>query len=120
MSLIDGFLSLGRGINTVRDKPQEDGAIEPFLPELELSMSDEELIELKREWEKQWQPYSKAIAKIQDDNESYWLGQQYNASNEGRPLVDNLIFESLETFLPIATRPKADPIVESDNTERNT
>jgi len=113
MSLLDGFFSLSSSVNAVKEKDQTDGPIGSFLPELDIDMGDEELIDLKRGWVKQWEPYAKAIDKIQTDNENYWLGQQYNASNEGRPLVDNLIFESLETFLPIATRPKADPTVES-------
>lgn len=79
-------------------------------------MSDEELLELSKEWKSQWEPFEKELAKSQNDNETYWLGRQYEGTSkasDGHALVDNLIFESLETFLPIATRPKADPVVNS-------
>lgn len=113
MGLTDGYLSLSANENKVSDTDGSD-AISDLLPELELSMSDQELLDLKRDWEKKWSKYAGTIKQVQDQNEQYWLGEQFGKS-EGP--VDNLIFESLETFLPIATRPKADPLVESDNTE---
>lgn len=114
MSLIDGFLSLRKNLNKV-EMEGVDG--EELLPELTLDMSDEELIELKRDWIKRWEPYKGPVEKMQKDNEEYWLGRQFTEAKGDRPLVDNLIFESLETFLPIATRPKADPLVDSDESE---
>jgi len=115
MSLLDAFYSLAQFTNKVSDS--DESIVSDLLPELELSMDDTELIELKRNWLKQWEPYKKEIEKKQIDNENYWIGQQFAIGKDTRPLVDNLIFESLETFLPIATRSKADPVVESDNTE---
>jgi hypothetical protein len=114
--LSDGFYSLGSHTNKVEEIDQEEGVVSELLPELELSMTDDELIDLKKDWMKQWKPYEMEIYKKQKDNEEYWLGNHFSSSKDKRPLKDNLIFESLETFLPIATRPKADPIVESDNT----
>lgn len=113
-TLQEGYYSLGRDLNKVAEPSTTEY---PLLPELELSMDDDELISLKKDWIKQWEPYAKEIEKKQKDNELYWLGKHFTVSQEKRPLVDNLIFESLETFLPIATRPKADPVVESNNTE---
>jgi len=120
--LLAGYLSLGKDINKTDNNYEvenQEGVISTLTDELELSMTDEELIDLKKDWEKAWSPIQQALAKSQDDNENYWLGKQYEAStpNEGHALVDNLIFESLETFLPLATRPKADPVVTGDNTE---
>lgn len=114
MSLTDGYETLSNNINKV-DELDDQGQV--LLPELELSMSDEELITLEQIWMREWEPYQKRIESKQQDNESYWMGNHYNPGGEKKPLVDNLIFEALETFLPIATRPKADPQVESDNTE---
>jgi len=115
MGLLDGFFSLANDLNKVHgtdEIPESD-----LLPELTLDMSDAELIELKRDWTKNWMQFQPTIEKMQTENEQYWLGQQFSSSKDARPMVDNLIFESLETFLPIATRPKADPLVESDNSE---
>jgi hypothetical protein len=118
-SLISGYLSLSRDVNKTKtgyQDEQSEGAIGELTPELELSMDDDELLELAKEWKSAWQPYQTELAKSQNDNETYWLGTQYagtSKASEGHALVDNLIFESLETFLPIATRPKADPVVNS-------
>ena len=120
-SLISGYLSLSQDVNKTKNGvPLEtsEGAVGALTPELELSMKDDVLIELAKEWKSQWSPFEKELAKSQDDNETYWLGRQYEGTSkatDGHALVDNLIFESLETFLPIATRPKADPVVDSEN-----
>lgn len=115
MSLLSGFFSLNDDVN----KSTTTGNISEtnLLPELTLSMSDADLIELKRDWTKQWAVFEPTILAMQTENEKYWLGQHTNPSKEGKSTVDNLIFESLETFLPIATRPKAEPLVESDSSE---
>lgn len=121
-SLIDGYLSLAKDINKAAPgfaSETTEGSIGTLTPELELSMSDDELITLSKDWKAAWKPYQDELAKSQNDNETYWLGKQYEGdtkAKEDHPLVDNLIFESLETFLPIATRPTADPVVTADET----
>lgn len=117
MGLLDGFYSLASRTNKVTQDDTAEGVISDLLPELTLSLGDEELLALKRDWTKQWEPYAKEIEVLQKQNEDYWLGKQFNFGDGKKPVVDNLIFESLETFLPIATRPRPDPIVESDNSE---
>ena len=114
MGLLDGYFSLLQDINKVDNTNTEEP--NTLLPELTLSMSDEELLNLKNDWTKEWEKYEPIIKKYQEKNEQYWLGNQLKEGTESST-VDNLIFESLETFLPIATRPKAEPLVESDNTE---
>lgn len=117
MSLLDGFYSLGKKVNKVDESSAREGVVSDLLPELKLEMEDDELINLKKSWIKRWEPYQKEIYELQKSNEDYWLGKQFCEGDPKHPLQDNLIFESLETFLPIATRAKADPLVESDNTE---
>lgn len=114
MSLLDGFYGLNKDVNKV-DESTDASSVGDLLPELTLEMDDSELVSLAREWTKRWQLYEPAIKEMQDRNEKYWLGQQALDESE-RSTVDNLVFEALETFLPIATRPKAEPLVESDNT----
>ena len=46
----------------------------------------------------------------------YWLGKQYGYSDLDKGLVDNVIFQSLETYLPIASRQIPTPVVTTDNT----
>ena len=114
MSILDGFRSLMSNTNTVSSDESLDT---DQIPELTLEMSDGEIIKVTEEWEKRWQDYEPTIRAIQDANELYWLGEQYQEDGDKTKLVDNLIFESLETFLPIATRPKPDPMVEGGRDE---
>lgn len=114
MSLLDGFLSLGKDINKTRPDEDKEGANE-LLPELELSMSDEELLKLTKLWNNKWEKYNSKIKKRQDRNTKYWKGEQYAYSND-EP-VDNIMFESLETFLPQITRKNPEPLISTDNTE---
>ena len=113
--LLSGFYSLFRDENKVSDEAVDPNQV--LLPELELSMDDDELIALKRLWMQKWEPYGNEVAKKQDEAENYWLGIQFQDTASKRPLIDNLTFEALETFLPIATRPRPEPLVEADNTE---
>lgn len=114
MSLLDGFLSLGQGVNKLKtqDDDQKEGPLLPSLSELELSMKDDELIALKVKWEQNWQKMNADLSKIQEQNEAYWLGKHWDKGNYSeRPVMDNLIFESIETLLPIASRQNPEPIV---------
>jgi hypothetical protein len=117
MSLSSGYNTLSNNTNKVNNSDSSEGTISELVPELTLEMKDEDLIKLSKDWLKSWEPYKATIEQSQKENEEYWTGKQFGDKDEKRPLVDNLIFESLETFLPIATRPKADPLVESQDEE---
>lgn len=120
--LTAGYKSLSADINKydgVSAKPEEQG-LGAKVPELSLSMPDDEIVKLTRQWEAEYFGYSKEIAKIQDDCLKYWLGRHYDMvefRDGKRPLVDNLIFEALETFLPEATKKNPEPVVTSDATQ---
>lgn len=88
----------------------------------ESSMSEVDVIELTSDWKKVYTTYYKDIEQTQDAAYSYWLGKQTGSDNvinsmEGAAIVDNRIFNALETFLPIATRANPEPLVMSDNSE---
>ena len=120
MGILDGFLSLGRGINILKREGQEkeEGAQEPFEKEADLTLKDEDLLELKKKWEEKWDLYVPEIIKRQKECENYWLGKQFSVAeiNAGRPMMDNAIFEGLETFLPVANRRNPEPQVLADDT----
>lgn len=115
--LTSGYTSLSNNVNKVGETASSQGSVSELIPELTLDMEDDELLKLSRDWIKSWQQYKVKIEQSQKENEEYWMGKQFGDKDEKRHLVDNLIFESLETFLPIATRPKADPLVESQDQE---
>lgn len=116
--LIEGYASLGADINkvsgTVRDETKQ-GVVSEKLPELTLEMSNEELGNLTEKWEKSWNTSEVKTQweKCGDENQKYWEGKQFEGPRvDGeRAMVDNLIFESLETYLPQATRRNPDPLV---------
>lgn len=116
MGILDGFFSLSKNINRtseIETNETMEGVVSTLAPELELDISDDELIKLKNQWEADWIPYSKVLRVVQDRNENYWLGKQFGSDDKSNA-VDNLIFEAQETFLPLATRQKAEPVVESN------
>ena len=124
--LADGFYSLSDDVNKVRNglpSEQQEGVVSDLLDELRLDMDDDELLALKKKWETTWEPYEKDILVLQSENEKYWIGQQHPGLQyrpTERPLTDNLIFESLETFLPLATKNNPEPVVEGDGTDEGT
>lgn len=121
MSILDGFFSLASGTNKAKQADTletTEGAVSTLTPELTLEISDEELIILKKKWIEDWTPYAAEIAKSQEDNEDYWRGKQFPGvmyNGKDRPLQDNVIFESLETFLPNVTRQNPEPMVTGED-----
>lgn len=123
-----GFYSLGADINKAKGRDQTpdttEGAVSEYLPELSLGMKNEDLIKLTTKWEKSWNDSTVRgnWVKQRDDNENYWKGKQYNkievsTGDNSRPLVDNQIFQSVETYLPAATRQNPEPLVALRATE---
>jgi hypothetical protein len=121
-----GYASLAEDTNKAKGEttPEtKEGVASEKLPELTLEMPDEDIIKLTKKWEKVWDT-SPAKAKWTtqiDENEKYWLGEQFETLRTGknRAMVDNLIFESVETYLPQATRRNPDPIVTVDTREKD-
>lgn len=119
MSDLQGYISLGADVNKqkgdILDETQE-GIVSEKLPELALSMKDDDIIKLTDKWEKEWLDSEKRNEWLKqiEENEKYWLGQQFDKpkADKSRPQVDNLIFEALETYLPQTTRRNPEPLVE--------
>ena len=122
MGLLEGWRSLARDWNKVKAVGEEtaEGVVSDLLPELELKMPDSELISLKKKWELAWSKFAPELEKKRTENENYWLGKHFQSKEltyGDRAMADNLIFEALETFLPIASRQNPQPLVEADNSE---
>lgn len=123
-SILAGFFSLGSKINKVRgqDKSEtEQGAVGPKMPELTLETKNEDLIAITAKWNKKWTE-SSVYTKWEEagkENENYWLGKQYTRAeiDKSRAMVDNAIFESLETYLPQVTRRNPEAMVVLRNKE---
>lgn len=116
--LLDAFYSLGSRINKRTGEETEEnaeGIVGPRLPELELTLDENELVKLADAWEKVWND-SDVKTKWQqsgDENEKYWRGDHYDKPelDTRRAVKDNAIFEGLETYLPQVTRRNPEPMV---------
>lgn len=87
--------------------------------QLTVDIDDKDLLKLTQDWKREWNVYWATEEKATKESEEYWVGRQYNSVSfqaSQRPIVDNLIFESLETFLPEATKQNAEPVLKLDNT----
>jgi len=114
MNKLLGFLSLGSSVNKVKEgdvKDTAEGTVGPLLGELTLEMKDEDLLKLTKQWKENWSAWNGGWLKDCKESEDYWLGKQYDDTGEERPLQDNILFESLETFLAIVTRKNPEPTV---------
>lgn len=98
---------------------EDDGQEQAPQPEFGASLSDEDILALTAKWTSDDAAYQKDIRQQQKDNVNYWAGKQHNelqTAGTRKPLVDNLVFEAVETFLPIATRGNPQAIVTGDGT----
>lgn len=116
--LLDAFYSLGAGVNKRSgDESREnaEGVIGARLPELTLDKKDEDLVKLADTWERTWNEsdVKQKWEAAGEENEKYWKGEHYNrpTADKSRAMVDNAIFEGLETYLPQVTRRNPEPMV---------
>ena len=75
---------------------------------------------LRASWKAVYSVYYGDVEPQQKISYNYWLGKQKTDTTEtldGHNTVDNLIFEAVETFLPIANRANPDPLVNANNKE---
>lgn len=130
MSFIEGPLALSDQVNRADGvgKENEQGIVSPLLPELTLDIDDDTLLDLAKKYTDRWAKFYNPIQKKQKDSERYWIGKQYSDLDElssqddepyYHPLIDNIIFQSLETFLPIATKQNPEPVVSGVNEDVN-
>lgn len=132
-SILSGPASLADDVNKIRKGDQvpevQEGVVSDKVPELKLEMKDTELLSLTRKWESGWKDSSVRSEwhEIGKDNEKYWLGKHFDSVGHGhgdhhhsknRSMVDNVIFESLETFLPQASRRNPEPFVSLHSSEK--
>lgn len=92
--------------------------------EYESTLDDVEILKLTSQRKRDYSVYYSPVEQSQTLAFGYWVGQQrseeFSVSESGktrRELIDNLIFEAVETFLPIATRANPDPLVTADPSE---
>lgn len=115
---------IGSKINKVNrgNRVSGEGPEGDQIDELELPMTDEELLALAVRYEDLYKSYEEKIKTRQEKNKQFYLGRQLEgtAYNVEFPIAGNLLFEALETFLPAALSRNPEPIVWCDNSELGT
>ena len=92
------------GINKVRQGVlNPEGVTGDKLDILDLPMSDEELLKLRDEWEREYAPYEGKIKPVFARNLRSYLGRLKDNSfpDDDQVVAANLQFEAEETFLPL-------------------
>ncbi len=114
-----GAVSLvGDDTNKIKDSQDiEEGVDEEYEDILELPMSDEELLELAKEWQNKSDAYYPKVKTRQQMNKVYLKGGQKNANGMLPVVAKNLLFEATATFVPAALAENPEPVVFSDNTD---
>lgn len=122
----EGIMGAIRGVMSLfTDLNKAGGVTENSNPtptnEYESTLDDDEILKLVSQRKRTYSVYYTPIEESQKLAFGYWIGEQrseeFSVSDTGktrRELVDNLIFEAVETFLPIATRANPDPLVTAD------
>jgi hypothetical protein len=95
------------------------------IDEYESTLSETKIIELTSVWKRQYSTYYTEIEKSQKLAFEYWVGKHRTDNDsiistamfQPNDLVDNVLFEAIETFLPIATRANPEPLVTADPSE---
>ncbi len=125
MSDIDPFALNILGVQDLVETPtnkiadqlgENEGITSDLTDELELDMSDEELLALKKGYENKSAPYTGKIEARQKANKTYLFGTQ-QMSLGGKTVPSNLLFQATATFVPQALAKNPEPVVWSDNTE---
>lgn len=105
------------GSDTNKVEGQEYEEVGEIIDALSLSMSDEELIKLSKEWERNHQGYYPKIEYRAKQNEKYLVGEEVETGlGTQKKVASNLIFESQQTFKAQALAKNPEPVVWSDNT----
>lgn len=85
------------------------------MPELSIETSNEDLLKTFNQWKSAWEE-SDVKSEWEDSykkNRDFWLGAQKDKikASKKSPDVDNVIFESYETLLPLITRRNPEPLI---------
>lgn len=83
---------------------------------LSVDLTDEELLELKDQYEEEHDSYYPKIKPRQEQNKKYLVGMQRSNGSNNKPVSSNLLFEATATFVPAALAKNPEPVVWSDNT----
>lgn len=96
----------------------DEGETGDRIDALDLEMTDEELLELRDDWEMQYAGYEAALKVRTQSFRAYYSGKQLEGTGFASdfPIASNLQWEAAETFYPAALSKNPEPVVYCDNT----
>lgn len=105
--VVDAYNSLSRDVNKAPGRTSletEQGVVSELMPELSVEMPNDKILAMLTKAERAWTGsavYAEWI-KRRDENNNYWLGKHFQRpeTDKTRALVDNVIFEAVETSIP--------------------
>lgn len=114
--------SLGLFSDTNKANGMNDNSNPVLEDEYESTLDAVEIMVLVKKWKADYLVYYDPIDKGQKLSFDYWVGKHrdpyndspYQTQGKNQNVTDNLIFEAIETFLPIATRANPEPLVQAD------
>lgn len=96
----------------------EEGVQGDYIDALELPMTDQELLDLRDQFETASDGYYPKIKTRQVRNKIYLGGKQRSGNGQLESIVPkNLLFEATATFVPASLAENPEPVVFSDNTD---
>lgn len=108
---------IGSNTNKVLNGGEDSEGVGEYQEELDLSLTNEELLILKNQYEADFTGYYPPIKKRSDRNKTYLVGMQKGKQvSRETPVSSNLLFEATATFVPQALAENPEPVVWSDNT----
>lgn len=114
---VKGALNIFSGVNKAEGMSENQNPTP--VDEYESSFTEEEVLALVGVWKDSYRKYyMDGVEASQTLSFEYWIGKQRSDDADqlggSSMLVDNKIFEAIETFIPIATRANPDPLVKAD------
>lgn len=122
--IVEAYNSLSRDINKLPGRSTletQQGVVSEKLPEISVDTDNGDLLKVLNKYEKSWvesAAYAEWIKRT-DENENYWKGKHFQRpeTDKTRALVDNVIFEAIETSLPQYISRNPEPDVELKRSE---
>lgn len=101
---------------TFVDAGDSEGVEGQYEDNLSVKLSDKELLELRDQYEQDWNGYYPKVKSRQETNKLYLSGRQRMKSGSQSSISSNILFEATATFVPAALAKNPEPVVYSDNT----
>jgi hypothetical protein len=121
LNAIKGALNIFGKLNKAESSENDNFNPTPT-DDYESEYTELEVSALVKVWKERYAKYFADVEPGQKLSFEYWIGKHRNDDVDSvagtQPTIDNQIFASIETFIPIATKSNPDPVVKCDSSEQ--